>query len=184
MEKAFENYQIDWSKMEIYHNPITLRMQYVYLVTASNDEARRILASKHIIVNKFESNPDIEIKALSSDISRTFEFFDDPENVVMIIKPESNLEVVCELPHSEELMKKVTALIQAVLQLEFNQFTLEADMNSVTGECDYNRLFVGLPNRTYVNRLYEAQPFFGALVCHKLTHVQICPKIRWSNSIC
>lgn len=183
LEKAFESYEIDWSKMEIYFNPMTLRMQYVYIVAANNEEARKILANKHLISHKFE-NSDVEVKALSNDINKTFEYFDEPENVCCVIKPESNLEVVYELPHSEELLKKLSALIQAILQLDYNQFTLEPDVNPITGEPDYNRLFVGLPNRTYVNRLYEAQPYFGALVCHKLTHVQICPKIRWSNTVC
>jgi hypothetical protein len=93
--------------MEIYHNPQTLRMQYVYIVLSNNEEARRVLANKHVIAHKFD-NPDVEIKALCSNISSTYSFFDEPENVVMIIKPESNLEVVHELPHSEELLKKVT----------------------------------------------------------------------------
>lgn len=92
--------------------------------------------------------------------------------------------MVHELPHGEELIKKVQNLVQAILQLEQTQFTIEADINPITQDPDYNRIFVGLPNRSYVNRLYEAQPYFGALVCHKLTHVSICPKIRYSNTAC
>ena len=95
LEKAFENYEVLWDKMEIYHNPATLRMQYVYIVLSTNEEARRVMANKHVITHKFE-NPDIEIKALNGNITNTFTFFDEPENVVMIIKPESNLEVVHE----------------------------------------------------------------------------------------
>ena len=169
--------------MEIYYNPGHLKMQYIYIVTGTHEEARRLLASKHVIIHRFE-NTDVDIKALSSDISKTFEFFNEPENVVCIIKPESNLEVVHELPHGEELIKKVQNLVQAILQLEQTQFTIEADINPITQDPDYNRIFVGLPNRSYVNRLYEAQPYFGALVCHKLTHVSICPKIRYSNTAC
>lgn len=158
-------------------------MQYIYIQCNTHEEAKRILSNKHILIHKFE-NSDLQVKALSSDISKTFEFFNDPENVVMIIKPESNLEVVYELPHGEELKKQVQNLVQAILQIDINQFTVEADVNPITSEPDYNHLFIGLPNRTYVNKLYLAQPYFGGLICHKLTHVQVCPSIRYSPEVC
>lgn len=41
-----------------------------------------------------------------------------------------------------------------------------------------------LPDKTFVKKLYDSQPFFGCLLVHKLTHPSLCPFIRYSKEVC
>ncbi len=41
-----------------------------------------------------------------------------------------------------------------------------------------------LPDKTYVKKLYDSQPFFGCLLVHKVTHPSLCPFVKYSKEVC
>lgn len=183
LEKMFKDFHVDLNRVDIFYNPYTHRMQYLYLQCRNHEEAKRVMQNKHIIVSK-SGRDDIKIDALPNNVGKAYQTFREPENTVVLITPPSSLEVVEELPKAEELITQIQNLIQVVTQLDVTQFTVETDSNPITGEKDYRHIFINLPNRTFVDRIYEAQPFFGCLVCHKLTHPQITPFLRYASDVC
>jgi hypothetical protein len=183
LEKMFKDFAVDLGKVEIFYNPYTHRMQCLYLVCKTAEEAKRVLQNKHLILGKL-GREGVKIEALSNNIGKSCSMFSEPENVCALITPPSNLEVVEELPKGEDLLTQIYNLVQVVTQLEIVQFSLETDSNPITGERDYRHIFVTLPGRQYVDRIYEAQPFFGCLVVHKLTHSSITPFTKYSNEVC
>lgn len=48
LEKAFDGTKVEWDKLQIYYHYGAHRIQYVYLVFASQEEAKRVLEDKHI----------------------------------------------------------------------------------------------------------------------------------------
>jgi hypothetical protein len=183
LEKMFKDFAVDLAKIEVFYNPYTHRMQCLYLVCKNAEEAKRVLQNKHLILGKL-GRDGVKIEALPNNIGKSYSLFGEPENVCALITPPSNLEVVEELPKGEDLLTQVYNLVQVVTQLENVQFSLETDTNPITGERDYRHIFVSLPGRQYVDRIYEAQPFFGCLVVHKLTHNSVTPFTKYSNDVC
>jgi hypothetical protein len=103
---------------------------------------------------------------------------------LVIIKPLSTLEVVRELPVGEEYKRQIIQLVSTITQLRPQDFQVEEDTNCVTNEPDQQHVFVKLPSKAYVDILYNAQPYFGCLVAHKLSHIQICPFTRYHPDLC
>lgn len=88
------------------------------------------------------------------------------------------------MPKGDDLYKKLIFLVQAITGLDPKNYRVEPDFNPITGEQDYTRFFVTLPTRSFVDKLYNSQPFFGCLIAHKMTHVELCPYPRYSAEIC
>lgn len=105
-------------------------------------------------------------------------------NIIVIIKPFSTLAVVEALPTGDDYLRQLSQLIQNLTQLEPKNFTIEEDRNPVTGESDYQQVFITLPSRDFVDKVYHAQPFFGCLIAHKLTHTQICAFRKYDEDQC
>jgi len=183
LKQVLSEYNIEWESMKIWYNQDTYRIQYIYLPCRTEDEAKRLLLNRHLLSTKFQRG-SVVFEALANSLKKAFDLFNEPENVAVFITPPSSMEVVEELPKGDELVKLVINIVQAVTQLDASRFTIEPDVNSISGEPDYRHIYVVLPNRTYVNRIYEAQPYYGALICHKLTHVQVTPYIRYASDIC
>ena len=51
--EIFKDYAIDWDAMTLYFNPLTHRLQYIYLVAETADEAKRILLNRHHLMHKY-----------------------------------------------------------------------------------------------------------------------------------
>eukprot|EP01017_Pseudomicrothorax_dubius_P034721 TRINITY_DN4789_c0_g1_i11.p1 TRINITY_DN4789_c0_g1~~TRINITY_DN4789_c0_g1_i11.p1 ORF type:complete len:569 (+),score=114.26 TRINITY_DN4789_c0_g1_i11:156-1862(+) len=127
---------------------------------------------------------DANLTALNTSLYRVCEKYKDAENMIAIIKPLTTLEVVTELPSESFYKSQVAQLIQTITQLGSTQFFLEEDLNPVTGERDMNHLYLKLPGKEYIEKVYHAQPLFGCLIVHKLSHIQVCPFLRYSPDMC
>lgn len=183
LERMFQDYSVDFAKMEVLHSSQTHRIQYIYLPCSTPDEAKRIMQFKSMICAKL-GREDIKLESLCNNLVKSHQKYREPEKVCVLVTPPSSMEVVEELPKAEDLIAQILNVVQMVTQLEPHQISLETDINTITGEKDYRHVFVSLPNRQFVDRVYEAQPFFGCLVCHKLVHPQVTPFLRFSSDVC
>lgn len=61
---------------------------------------------------------------------------------------------------------------------------IEPDTNPITREPDYSQIYVCLPDKAFVKKLYDSQPFFGCLLVHKLTHPCLGPFVKYSKEVC
>lgn len=99
--------------------------------------------------------------------------------MLVIIKPQSSLEFVTDL-HTDtpEYLNKVYQLVHTITQLPTNEYKVEQDINCITSEKDNTHLYIILPNSECVDKVYNAQPYFGCLVAHKMSHIQYLPYLR------
>ena len=110
--------------------------------------------------------------------------FPNPHNVVCIIKPLTTLEIIDEIPTPEEYILKVSSLIETITQLKKQDVLIQEDLNPITKESDDRHIFLTFPDKSYVDKVYHSQPFFGCLLVHKMTHRIICPFLRYSTETC
>lgn len=183
LQKLFNGYEIRWGDLKIYYSHETGRIQFIYLLCSTQDEAKRVYQNRHHIASKL-GQQQVIIESLPKNKKKSYDLFGEPENVAVVVIPPSDLEVVSELAKGEDLLIQVSNLVGVLTQLEQGQFTIETDRNQITGEPDYRQLFINFSNRTYVDRIYNAQPFFGCLLCLKLTHVQDAPFLRYASDVC
>lgn len=80
------------------------------MVLETEEETKRLLLNRHVLINQAQG-AKIEIESLPRDISSSIELFNDPENVAVIVIPESSMEVVAELPKGEELVAMMKNVI-------------------------------------------------------------------------
>ena len=111
------------------------------------------------------------IMTLNTNLSRVAEKSKIVENVLVIIKPLSTIDVVESVVTGADYLKHIKQLIKSLTQLEDEKFEVKEDYNPLVGELDYQHVFVTLPSRDYVEKVYRAQPFFGCLIAHKLSHI-------------
>ena len=169
--------------MDVYYSTTTQRIEFIYIVATTKEEALKIMQNKKWIANTLRRFNTI-IRSLPNDVSKAIEFFPEPENVLVLIKPCSYLEVVSELPAGPILLEQLKNVIKIITKLEFEEFTIEPDQDPITKEPDYTQLFVVFPSKSFVDKVYNCQPFFGSVIAHKLTHLQITPYLRYSKEVC
>jgi len=68
-------------------------------------EAEKIMKKRHWFQTKL-GRYHVSLTSLSSKISQSYDLFEDPDHVLVIMKPHSILEVVEELPNGRELIDK------------------------------------------------------------------------------
>ncbi len=127
---------------------------------------------------------DVSISTLRQSIFEISEKHANSENILLIIKPLSTLEVVREIPVGDEYRRQIINLIQNVTQRNVNEFQIEEERNPITGKPDQEHIFVKLPSKSDIDKLYNSQPYFGCLIAHKLSHVQFCPFTRHQPDLC
>jgi len=183
LDKAFENVAIVWDDLKVYYHDSAHRIEYIYLVCQNQATAQEILNDQHLYSLKLEKY-DVTISALSQSIYEISEQCANSETTLLIMRPLSTLEVVRELPNGDEYTKQITSIIQNVTQRFPNEFQIQEGINPVTGETDQQHILVKLPTKADVDRLYNAQPYLGCLIAHKLSHVQIFPFMRYHPNLC
>jgi len=127
---------------------------------------------------------DVSIQSLNENLLKKSKQFPNPSNVVCILKPLTTLEIIDEIPTSEEYITKVSNLLENITQLKKQDILIQEDINPITKELDDRHLFLTFPDKSYVDKVYYSQPFFGCLLVHKMIHRIICPFLRYSTEIC
>lgn len=198
--KAFEDCNADLDNLVVYYHPTAARIQCVYITFASPNEARRVYENRDIYESKLSNNflfttfrkcdlkntgkYDVKISVLGTNLYKIAEKMPNAANTLAIIRPITTLEVVDVLPAGPEYIKSLVHLINGVTQLDEERFVIKEDRNPLTGEPEYQHVFVTLPSKQDVDRLYQAQPYFGCLIAHKLSHIQICSYLRYNPAQC
>ncbi|EAR83930.2 hypothetical protein TTHERM_00773400 (macronuclear) [Tetrahymena thermophila SB210] len=183
VEQTFQHENVNWGEMKLYYHYCAQKIQYVYLVFNSAEHAQRVYAERHVYELKLEKY-DCQIQALSSSLWKKVEKYSDPDAVIAIIKPLSTLDLVTDLPTGQEYISLIHQLIQTITQLPLGDYQIEEDINPISETKDHQHIFVILPNKEYVDRVYNAQPFMGCLIAHKISHIQLLPFKRYQHNIC
>jgi hypothetical protein len=119
IESYFEFYK-NWSQVKVFYSIETNRIEFLYLICESPEEAKRVMSERLWFTQKLKRY-HVKISPISNDILKAAEHFSDPENVAVVIKPPGNLEVIEELPEGPELLVQVQQLVKMITQLDGNQ---------------------------------------------------------------
>lgn len=200
LEKIFANYSVvhfffhiiiiinfkkikNWSKMSLFYHTEIQRIQYIYLEFSDHQTAEIVYKERASIELKFESF-DVTIQTLNTNLLKKANQFPYPQNVICILKPLTTLEIIDEIPQNEEYINKISSLIECITQLKKQDILIQEDINPITKEMDNRHIFLTFPEKSYVDKVYHSQPFFGCLLAHKMIHPIICPFMRYCNDIC
>lgn len=108
----------------------------------------------------------------------------ETSRIIVIIRPFSSAEFVQNLPNEPEYLQDLTSIVKDVTQLDTHDFSIKEDTNPLTSEPDCQFVFVTLPSKNLADKLYQAQPFLGCLIAHKLSSIQVCPFLRYHSEQC
>jgi hypothetical protein len=123
-------------KCSIYYHSLIHKIQYIYLVFQTPEMAHKVYEDKFSYETKFgkkkyflaQFSPkflffpleksDVQIQTLTEGLYKIGERFAKLENVLCILRPISTLEVAEEIPRGNELVSKVSQLVQTITQLQ------------------------------------------------------------------
>ena len=169
--------------MTIYYHPYAHCIQFIYLEFQDPQKAEAVFRDRKTYELKLE-NFDVCIQTLNENLLRKSKQFPYPQNVICIIKPLTTLEIIDEIPASEDYINKVSNLIESITQLKKQDILIQEDVNPLTKGSDDRHLFLTFPDKIYADKVYHSQPFFGCLLAHKMIHRIICPFLRYSTEAC
>lgn len=182
-----EGYKIDWENLEIKFKESVGKIQYVYLPCTSNEEAKRLYEDRSKIIKKFEKF-DISIQSLMEDFSNIISRVTNVYTSCLLVVPISNIvKNYKKIPQKSERNKKFSELIEKVLGIDSSQYTLSNCNNMLGSEfLSYDYFVITFQSKEMVEKLYNLQPFYDAVIVHKLTHLKFFPHLRnksisWRN---
>ena len=182
-----EGYKIDWENLEIKFKESVGKIQYVYLPCTSNEEAKRLYEDRSKIIKKFEKF-DISIQSLMEDFSNIISRVSNVYTSCLLVVPISNIvKNYKKIPQKSERNKKFSELIEKVLGIDSSQYTLSNCNNMLGSEfLSYDYFVITFQSKEMVEKLYNLQPFYDAVIVHKLTHLKFFPHLRnksisWRN---
>lgn len=183
LERIFCNLGINWERLGIFYHNLTSHIQFIYLEFQTQKQAEIVYLDRKNYESKLEKF-DLTIAPLNEWILKSNTRFTNLENMICIIKPLTTLEIMDELPSDEGYLQKIVGLLENITELSCFEFKITEDINKITGSTLRNHLYITFPNPSYVDRVYNAQPLFGCLLVHKMSHNKICPFIKYNYELC
>ena len=189
LRKMFEEdgYSIDWDGMTFKFNESVQKLQYVYLTCTSNEEAKKIYDDRTKIIKKFEKF-DITLQSLMEDIKNVIDSVSNILTSCIVVVPISNIvKNYKKIPQKAERNKKFAELIEKTLGINDTQYTLSNCHNMINSELlSYDYFVVTFTSKELLDKFYYLQPYFEAVIVHKLSHLKFFPflrnkSIKWRN---
>lgn len=179
----FEKYQIEWESTQVFHHLQTQRIEFVYLVCSSQEEAFKVIQNNGWMTMTLKRNAGV-VTSIPNDLSEAHGLFGEPEKVIALAKPPSYLEVASEIPSGPSLFEQLKSVIKVITRLDYQEFTIEPDKDSITGEYDFRQFYVHLPTKSLADLVYDSQPYFGCIIAHKITHLNVFGYQRFARDVC
>ena len=178
LKNLFQNFQIDWEKNVIFYNEALQRIQFIYLQFKSHEDAKSLYCKRSEIDNKLQ----ISIQPLLEDVK-------DIINKISVEKLSCAclmaIPVSCvakndsKLPSKAERIKKLPEVIENILKIDNTKYTISHCTNILSNEMkSYDYFTVIFTEKSYLDKFYLNQPYFGGIIIHKLIHPIFFPKIR------
>ena len=178
LKNLFQNFQIDWEKNVIFYNEALQRIQFIYLQFKTHEDAKALYCKRSEIDNKLQ----ISIQPLLEDV----------KNIINKI-PVEKLHYAClmaipvsciakndsKLPSKADRIKKFPEVIENILKIDNSKYIISHCTNILSNEMkSYDYFTVIFSEKSYLEKFYLNQPYFGGIIIHKLIHPIFFPKIR------
>ena len=178
LKNLFQNFQIDWEKNVIFYNEALQRIQFIYLQFKTHEDAKALYCKRSEIDNKLQ----ISIQPLLEDIKIIINKIsvDKLPNACLMAIPVSCIaKNDSKLPSKAERIKKFPEVIENILKIDSSKYVISHCTNILSNEMkSYDYFTVVFSDKTYLNKFYSNQPYFGGIIIHKLIHPIFFPKLR------
>ena len=178
LKNLFQNFQIDWDKNVIFYNEALQRIQFIYLQFKSHEDAKSLYCKRSEIDNKLQ----ISIQPLLEDIKNIINKIsvDKLQNACLMAIPVSCIaKNDSKLPSKAERIKKFPEVIENILKIDNSKYIISHCTNILSNEMkSYDYFTVIFTEKSYLNKFYLNQPYFGGIIIHKLIHPIFFPKLR------
>lgn len=178
LKNLFNNFQIDWEKNVTFYNEALQRIQFIYLKFKSHEDAKSLYCKRSEIDNKLQ----ISIQPLLEDIKNIINKISIeqlPKSCLMAIPVSCIAKNDLKLPSKAERIKKIPELIENILKIDYSKYKLNHCTNILSNEMkSYDYFTVIFSDKSYLDKFYLNQPYFGGIIVHKLIHPIFFPKIR------
>lgn len=170
--------------MKVLENPLVRKMQYVYVEFKSKAEAEKAYVGRKEILKKSEGSfePLYELPELF--MARPEAKKVKPENIAIIYKPSTSLKVSDSIPSKPDRCAQLHSLLCIVTGLDKEEIKIIPAINRVTGKYNADQIFVILPSKADVQKIFVSQPFFKNLVADKLVHLNYYSELKCDPNIC
>ena len=178
LKNLFQNFQIDWEKNVIFYNEALQRIQFIYLQFKSHEDAKSLYCKRSEIDNKLQ----ISIQPLLEDIKNIINKIPVeklPCACLMAIPVSCIAKNDSKLPSKAERIKRFPEVIENILKIDNSKYVINHCVNILSNEMkSYDYFTVIFTEKSYLDKFYSNQPYFGGIIIHKLIHPIFFPKIR------
>jgi len=63
-------------------------------------------------------------------------------------------------------------------------FNIEKAINQITGDHNYEQIYVTFEEKLHADLFYRVQPYFHRIVAHKLSHLRLLPYVKDDPTEC
>ena len=178
LKNLFQNFQIDWEKNIIFYNEALQRIQFIYLQFKSHEQAKLLYCKRSEIDNKLQ----ISIQPLLEDVKNIINKIPTeklPYACLMAIPVSCIAKNDSKLPSKAERIKKFPEVIENLLKIDSSKYVIAHCTNILSNEMkSYDYFTVIFNEKSYLDKFYLNQPYFGGIIIHKLIHPIFFPKLR------
>lgn len=167
--------------IEIFFRKGVEKIQFIYLVLESNEEAKRLYDNRNTII-KEHSKLDLNIMTLLGSFESLVSSEIDLTLSGLLIVPISSQVTSKIVPKKEQRNESFKKLIETTLNITNNDYQIQNSTNLINKQFSYDYYIVSFKNTSFVDKFYQSQPFFGSVIFHKFTHFNILPMLRTVNN--
>lgn len=183
LKKIFSSnktYKINWDNIEILYKTSLEKIQFVYLQCESYEEAKLIYNSRTEIIKN--SKYDISIQPLMENITDIINKIDSNlilSSCLLVVPISSIVKNYKTIPSKGERNKKFSEFIESFLNINSSQFKIYNCQNVLSNESmSYEYYIVTFQDKNLLEKFYLNQPYFEAIIIHKLNHLKFFPLLR------
>ena len=173
-------YKINWDNIDILYKTSLEKIQFVYLQCESYEEAKSIYNSRTEIIKN--SKYDISIQPLMENITDIINKIDSNSllsSCLLVVPISSIVKNYKTIPSKGERNKKFSEFIESFLNINSSQFKIYNCQNVLSNESmSYEYYIVTFQEKSLLEKFYLNQPYFEAVIVHKLNHLKFFPLLR------
>lgn len=177
--RVFEGYAVRWDRIQVWHNPSTLRIQYIYLTFLTQEDARATYISRKELAKKTDLRFRIEfIPENLEELQKRFKNRNiNPDRVLVIIDPclRKSKNVI---PSKHQIIPEILNLASSITGLSTLSIRAEASQNLLSGNFSVREFYLEFPSSESCQQFFAAQPYFQFIISHKLSHIIPYPFLK------
>ncbi|CAG9311800.1 unnamed protein product [Blepharisma stoltei] len=177
--RVFEGYAVRWDRIQVWHNPSTHRIQYIYLTFLTQEDARATYLSRRELIKKTDLR--FRIENLPENLQELQKRYRNrginPDRVLVIIDP-CLRKTKPLIPPKHQVIPEIIHLAASITGLHASMIHAEASQSPLSDNFSVREFYLEFPSADSCQTFFNAQPYFQFLISHKLSHLIPCPFLK------